>query len=102
MALWYVCVRKRFGLRRPNFFFSINYFFVIIGSSCYGPMDAGTKLKVKFRTGDIGLRERRRRHRTGRRRRGRAKMLKRLRVRRPCSCSRGMSVVREGEGSVHD
>ena len=27
-------------------------------------MDAGTKLKVKFRTGDIGLRERRRRHRT--------------------------------------
>ncbi|CAB1097417.1 unnamed protein product [Ectocarpus sp. CCAP 1310/34] len=30
----------------------------------HGPMDAGTKLKVKFRTGDIGLRERRRRHRT--------------------------------------
>ncbi|CAB1103263.1 unnamed protein product [Ectocarpus sp. CCAP 1310/34] len=29
----------------------------------HGPMDAGTKLKVKFRTGDIGLRERRRRHR---------------------------------------
>ncbi|CAB1097155.1 unnamed protein product [Ectocarpus sp. CCAP 1310/34] len=30
----------------------------------HGPMDAGTKLKVKFRTGDIGLRERRRRHGT--------------------------------------
>ncbi|CAB1105049.1 unnamed protein product [Ectocarpus sp. CCAP 1310/34] len=30
----------------------------------HGPMDAGTMLKVKFRTGDIGLRERRRRHRT--------------------------------------
>ncbi|CAB1109066.1 unnamed protein product [Ectocarpus sp. CCAP 1310/34] len=30
----------------------------------HGPMDAGTKLKVKFRTGDMGLRERRRRHRT--------------------------------------
>ncbi|CAB1109836.1 unnamed protein product [Ectocarpus sp. CCAP 1310/34] len=30
----------------------------------HGLMDAGTKLKVKFRTGDIGLRERRRRHRT--------------------------------------
>ncbi|CAB1118438.1 unnamed protein product [Ectocarpus sp. CCAP 1310/34] len=30
----------------------------------HGPMDAGTKLKVKFRTGDIGLRERRGRHRT--------------------------------------
>ncbi|CAB1105103.1 unnamed protein product [Ectocarpus sp. CCAP 1310/34] len=30
----------------------------------HGPMDAGTKLKVKFRTGDIALRERRRGHRT--------------------------------------
>ncbi|CAB1105642.1 unnamed protein product [Ectocarpus sp. CCAP 1310/34] len=30
----------------------------------HGPMDAETKLKVEFRTGDIGLRERRRRHRT--------------------------------------
>ncbi|CAB1108396.1 unnamed protein product [Ectocarpus sp. CCAP 1310/34] len=30
----------------------------------HGPMDAGTKLKVKFRTGDISLRDRRRRHRT--------------------------------------
>ncbi|CAB1107901.1 unnamed protein product [Ectocarpus sp. CCAP 1310/34] len=30
----------------------------------YGPMDAETKPKVKFRTTDIGLRERRRRHRT--------------------------------------
>ena len=30
----------------------------------HGPMDAGTKLKVKFRTGDIGLRERGRRYRT--------------------------------------
>ncbi|CAB1102180.1 unnamed protein product [Ectocarpus sp. CCAP 1310/34] len=29
-----------------------------------GPMDAGTKLKVKFRTGDMGLGERQRRHRT--------------------------------------
>ena len=27
----------------------------------HGPMDTGTKLKVKFRTGDIGLRERGRR-----------------------------------------
>ncbi|CAM9449426.1 unnamed protein product [Ectocarpus fasciculatus] len=27
----------------------------------HGPMDAGTKLKVEFRTGDTGLRERRRR-----------------------------------------
>ncbi|CAB1099471.1 ABC [Ectocarpus sp. CCAP 1310/34] len=30
----------------------------------HGPMDARTKLNVEFRTGDIGLRERRRRHRT--------------------------------------
>ncbi|CAB1096931.1 unnamed protein product [Ectocarpus sp. CCAP 1310/34] len=30
----------------------------------HGPMDAGTKLKVKFRTEDTSLRERRRRHRT--------------------------------------
>ncbi|CAB1105071.1 unnamed protein product [Ectocarpus sp. CCAP 1310/34] len=30
----------------------------------HGPMDAGTKLEVKFRTGDTGLRERRRRHTT--------------------------------------
>ncbi|CAB1115356.1 unnamed protein product [Ectocarpus sp. CCAP 1310/34] len=30
----------------------------------HGPMGAGTKLKVKFRTGDISLRERRRRHKT--------------------------------------
>ena len=30
----------------------------------HGPMDAGTKLKVKFRTGDIALRQRGRRYRT--------------------------------------
>ena len=30
----------------------------------HGPLDAGTKLKVKFRTGDIGLRERGQRYRT--------------------------------------
>ncbi|CAB1109326.1 unnamed protein product [Ectocarpus sp. CCAP 1310/34] len=31
------------------------------GGYLHGPMDAGTTLKVKFRTGDIGLRERSRR-----------------------------------------
>ena len=67
----------------------------------HGPMDAGTKLKVKFRTGDIGLRERRRRYRKIDEEDDKFK----------CDCGSEVKTVfmylrsvrcTEGEGSVHD